>query len=84
MGKREQFIRVLLLSAKGLGCIRHWTETDLESALKEAWEWVHVNSLVHRSQRANYDAWLSIYDTMICMAPKDGTSDEPPAASKLF
>lgn len=79
MGKREQFIRVLLRAATDMGWVP--SGSNLEHALECAAAWVWKNQA-----RCSVDgsAWLSIADTLACAAPKGGSSDEPPAASRTM
>ncbi len=84
MGKREQFIRTLLRAAEAMGWPVKWAglsgATNLEERVVSAEEWMRATD--RRMSTRDTEAWLSILDTMQCMAPAGGTSDEPRAATR--
>ncbi len=79
MDKREQFLRVLILAAPRLG----WTPgtsfvgpdvtvAEMDAQCKKAFHAIHeqLAASTHETARSlGVEAWLSIYDTMNCMAP---------------
>ncbi len=78
MGKREQFIRVLMSAAYGLGFDSE-REGNMEVQLSELEK--RIRRKWHNLGSEGLLAWLCIYDTMQCMSPRNGAGDTPPAAT---